>query len=58
MNYMSIDHHKQYSYITLMDENLEVPRAGKIDNLRNEVERLSCLFAHLSFFSKRSEDLT
>jgi len=41
-----------------VDENLEVPRAGKIDNLRNEVESLSCLFAHLSFFSKRSEDLT
>ena len=38
MNYMGIDHHKQYSYITLMDESGEVLRSERVANLRSEVE--------------------
>jgi transposase len=39
MNYMGIDHHRQYSYITLMDERGEVIRSGKVANLGGEVEK-------------------
>jgi len=39
MNYMGIDHHKQYSYITLMDERGEVLRSGKVSNLVGELEK-------------------
>lgn len=39
MNYMGIDHHKQYSYITLMDESGEVMRSERVSNLRGELER-------------------
>ena len=38
MNYMGIDHHKQYSHMTLMDENGDVLRAGRVMNSRREVE--------------------
>lgn len=38
MNYMGIDHHKQYSHMTLMDENGDVLRAGRVLNSRSEVE--------------------
>ena len=39
MNYMGIDHHKQYSQMTLMDERGEVIRSGRVANVRDEVER-------------------
>lgn len=38
MNYMGIDHHKQYSHITLMDKEGNILRSGRIENLRSEVE--------------------
>ena len=38
MNYMGIDHHKQYSHMTLMDENGKVLKVGRVLNLRSEVE--------------------
>jgi len=30
MNYMGIDHNRQYSHITLMDENGEVLKSGRV----------------------------
>lgn len=41
MNYMGIDHHKQCSHMTLMNKNGKVLKAGSVEDLRNEVERLS-----------------
>lgn len=38
MNYMGIDHHKQYSHITLIDERGKVLKSGKVWNARSEVE--------------------
>ena len=38
MNYMGIDHHKQYSHMTLIDENGKVQKAGRVLHLHNEVE--------------------
>jgi len=38
MNYMGIDHHKQYSYITLLDEKGEKLNSGRVANLRSELE--------------------
>ena len=38
MNYMGIDHHKQYSHMTLVDEEGKVIKSGRVDNLRSEVE--------------------
>ncbi len=38
MNYMGIDHHKQYSHMTLMDEDGRVLKAGRVLNFRSEVE--------------------
>ena len=38
MNYMGIDHHKQYSHITLLDEKGEVVKSGRVANLRRELE--------------------
>lgn len=38
MNYIGIDHHKQYSHMTLMDEDGKVLKAGKVWNSRSEVE--------------------
>ena len=37
MNYMGIDHHKQYSHITLMNENGEVLKSGRVANFRREL---------------------
>jgi len=34
MNYMGIDHHKQYSHITLVDEEGKAIKSGRLDNLR------------------------
>ncbi len=39
MNYMGIDHHRQYSYITLMDERGEVLRVGKVANFGRELDK-------------------
>jgi len=38
MNYMGIDHHKQYSHITLLDEKGEKLKYGRVSNLRSELE--------------------
>jgi len=38
MHYIGIDHHKQYSHMTVMDEKGEVIRTGKVRNFRCEVE--------------------
>jgi hypothetical protein len=42
MNYMGIDHHKQYSYITLLDEKGEKLNSGRVANLRSELEFPFC----------------
>lgn len=39
MNYVGIDHHSQYSHITLLDEKGEVVKSGRVANLRRELER-------------------
>jgi len=39
MDYMGIDHHKQYSHITLMDEKGKKLRTGKVANYRTELEK-------------------
>ena len=39
MNYMGIDHHKQYSHITLMEDVGEVIKSGKVANYRSELEK-------------------
>lgn len=38
MNYAGIDHHRQYSRITWLDEKGEVVKSGKVVNLRREIE--------------------
>jgi hypothetical protein len=38
MNYRGIDHLKQYSHITLLDERGEVLKSGRVANLRLELE--------------------
>ena len=38
MNYMGIDHHRQYSHITLLDEKGEKLKSGRVSNLRSELE--------------------
>jgi transposase len=38
MNYVGIDHHRQYSHMTLMDEQGNVVRSRKVGNLRSEME--------------------
>jgi transposase len=39
MNYVGIDHHRQYSHMTLMDQEGQVLRSGRVANLRSEIER-------------------
>ena len=39
MNYAGIDHHRQYSHITLLDEKGEIVSSGRVANLRQELER-------------------
>ena len=39
MNYMGIDHHKQYSHITMLNEKGEKPKSGRVANYRSELER-------------------
>jgi len=38
VNYMGIDHHKQYSHLTVMDEEGRVLKQGRVLNYRAEVE--------------------
>jgi transposase len=42
MNYMGIDHHKQYSHITLLDESGDALKSGRVTNLRRELENFLC----------------
>jgi len=43
MNYMGIDHHKQYSHITMLNEKGEKLKSGRVANYRSELERfLDC----------------
>jgi len=39
MNYVGIDHHRQYSHITWLDEKREVVKLGRVTNRRRERER-------------------
>jgi hypothetical protein len=39
MNYVEIDHHRQYSHLTLMDQEGQVLRSGRVPNLRAEIEK-------------------
>lgn len=39
MNYIGIDHHKQYSQMTLMDEGGKELKASRVWNTRSEVEK-------------------
>ena len=39
MNYMGIDHHKQYSQMTLMDEEGKELKNERVWNFRSEVEK-------------------
>lgn len=39
MHYVGIDHHRQYSHLTVMDYEGEVLRSGRVANLRAEVEK-------------------
>lgn len=39
MNYMGIDHHRQYSHITLVDEKGEKLKSRRVVNLRSELEK-------------------
>lgn len=39
MNYMGIDHHKQYSQVTLMDKDGKELRNDRVLNFRSEVEK-------------------
>jgi transposase len=38
MNYMGIDHHRQYLHITLLDEKGEKLKYGRVGNLRGELD--------------------
>jgi transposase len=39
MNYVGIDHHRQYSHMTLMDQEGQTIRSGRVPNLRAEIEK-------------------
>lgn len=42
-NYMGIDHHKQYSHITMLNEKGKKLKSGRVANYRSELERfLDC----------------
>jgi len=38
MNYLGIDHHRQYSHITWLNEKGEVVKSGRVANRRRELE--------------------
>jgi hypothetical protein len=37
MNYVGIDHHRQYSHMTVMDQMGQVLRSGRVPNLQNDI---------------------
>lgn len=37
MNYVGIDHHRQYSHMTVMDQKGQVLRSGRVPNLQNDI---------------------
>jgi len=39
MNYVGIDHHRQYSHLTVMDQEGQVLRSGRVPNVRVEIEK-------------------
>lgn len=39
MNYIGIDHHKQYSHMTVMGEDGKIIKTGKVVNFRIEIEK-------------------
>jgi len=39
MNYVGIDHHRQYSHMTMMDPEGQVLRTARVPNLRAEIEK-------------------
>ena len=39
MNYAGIDHHRQYSHITWLDEKGEVVKQGRVADLWREPEK-------------------
>ena len=39
MHYVGIDHHRQYSHITILDERGEMVRSGRVVNFRRELEK-------------------
>lgn len=39
MNYVGIDHHRQYSHLAMMDEEGQVLRTGRVPNLQSEIKR-------------------
>lgn len=39
MNYVGIDHHRQYSHMTVMDQMGRVLRSGRVPNIQNEIEK-------------------
>jgi transposase len=39
MNYVGIDHHRQYSHMTMMNQEGQVLRTARVPNLRSEIEK-------------------
>ena len=39
MNYVGIDDHRQYSHLTVMDQEGQTIRAGRVPNIRVEIEK-------------------
>jgi transposase len=39
LNYVGIDYHRQYSHLTVMDQQGQVLRSGRVANLRSEIEK-------------------
>ena len=39
MNYVGIDHHRQYSHMTLMNQEGQTIRSGRVPNVRIEIEK-------------------
>jgi hypothetical protein len=37
MNYVGIDHHRQYSHLTLVDQEGQVLRSGRIPNIQADL---------------------
>jgi hypothetical protein len=52
MNYVGIDHHRQYSHLTVMDQTGQVLRSGRVANLQSEI-RFSRLSLSLRFTTAR-----